>query len=141
LRAADTRPPLVETVRGPIAATELGRVLPHEHVLVDFVGADKVSPSRYDAGKVFAAVLPHLIHARELGARSLFECTPNFLARDPRLLARLSEASGLHLVTNTGLYGARQNTFIPRFLQIESSRQLAARWIGEARDGIGETGI
>ena len=131
----------IETVRGPIAATELGRTLPHEHVLVDFIGADAVSPSRYNADQVFTSVLPHLKRIRELGAQSLFECTPNFLGRDPRLLARLSEASGLHLITNTGLYGARQNKFIPRYAQVEIPQQLAARWIGEFRDGIDKTGI
>ena len=135
------RPLQVQTVLGPIAATELGRTLTHEHVLVDFVGADTVSPSRYDASQVFNLVLPHLKQARDLGARSMFECTPAFLGRDPRLLARLSEASGLHLITNTGFYGARQNKFIPRFAQREIPHQLAARWIGEVRDGIGDTGI
>lgn len=131
----------IETVRGPIAATDLGRTLPHEHVLVDFVGAATVSPSRYNADQVFAVVLPHLKRVRELGAQSLFECTPNFLGRDPRLLARLSEASGLNLITNTGLYGAGQNKFIPRYAQVEAPQQLATRWIAEVRDGIEKTGI
>ena len=140
-KVAQTRAMRIETVRGPIAATELGRTLPHEHVLVDFIGADAVSPSRYNADQVFTSVLPHLKRIRELGAQSLFECTPNFLGRDPRLLARLSEASGLHLITNTGLYGARQNKFIPRYAQVEIPQQLAARWIGEFRDGIDKTNI
>ena len=140
-RAGEAKPLIVQTVRGPIPARDLGRTLTHEHVLVDFIGADAVSPSRYNANQVFDTVLPHLRRVRELGVQSLFECTPNFLGRDPRLLARLSEASGLHLVTNTGLYGARQNKFIPRFAQVENAQQLAARWIGEARDGIGNTGI
>ncbi|MGH8020026.1 MAG: phosphotriesterase, partial [Opitutaceae bacterium] len=43
----------------------------------------------------------------ELGVETLVECTPAYVARDPKLLARLSEASGLHVLTNTGLYGAR----------------------------------
>jgi phosphotriesterase-related protein len=140
-RGADPRGLMVETVRGPIPIAQLGRVLPHEHVLVDFIGAETVSPSRYDAGKVFDAVLPHLKQARELGAHSLFECTPRFLGRDPRLLARLSEASNLHLITNTGFYGARQNKFIPRYAQREIAQQLAVRWIAEFRDGIADTGI
>jgi phosphotriesterase-related protein len=140
-RAADPRPLTVETVRGPLAAGALGRVLPHEHVLVDFVGAEQVSPSRYDAARVYEKVLPHLKRVRELGAQSLFECTPNYLGRDPSLLGRLSEASGVHLITNTGLYGARQNKFIPRFAQREIPQQLAARWIGESRDGIGDTRV
>ena len=140
-RAAATTSLRIETVRGPIAAAELGRTLTHEHVLVDFIGADAISPSRYEADRVFALVLPHLKKARELGAQSLFECTPNFLGRDPALLVRLSEASGMHLVTNTGLYGARENKFVPRYARNEIAQQLAARWIGEFRDGIDKTGI
>src|SRR5690606_4127646 len=56
--------------------------------------------------------------------------------RDPRLLARLSEVSGLHLLTNTGLYGARENRFLPDYAHSETAAQLADRWIAEARDGI-----
>lgn len=132
---------MIQTVRGPIPADALGRTLPHEHVLVDFVGADQVSPSRYAADEVLAKVLPHLQKARELGARALFECTPAFLARDVRLLERLSRASELHLVTNTGLYGARQNKFLPAYAHAETAEQLARRWTIEARDGIDGTGI
>jgi len=44
----------VVTVNGPIAPSELGFTLPHEHVLVDFIGADKVSPDRYDSDEAFA---------------------------------------------------------------------------------------
>jgi phosphotriesterase-related protein len=133
--------PFIQTVRGPIPAGTLGRTLPHEHVLVDFIGADAISPARYDADKVFAATLPHLRRIQELGAQALFEATPDFIGRDPRLLARLSSETGLHLVTNTGLYGARQNKFVPAYAHQESAAQLAARWIGEARDGIAGTGI
>ena len=48
---------------------------------------------------------------------------------------------GLHLVTNTGLYGARQNKFLPAYAHQESAAQLAARWIAEARDGIDGTAV
>lgn len=133
--------PFIQTVRGPVAAAALGRTLPHEHVLVDFVGAAAVSPARYDADRVFASVLPHLRRIQELGAQALFEATPAFIGRDPRLLARLSAATGLHLVTNTGLYGARQNAFLPDYAHTESAAQLAARWIAEARDGLDGTVI
>jgi phosphotriesterase-related protein len=131
----------IQTVKGKIPAADLGRTLAHEHVLVDFIGAEQVSPTRYDAAEVFRVALPHLKQARELGARALVECTPAFLARDPALLLRLSEASGLHVLTNTGLYGARKNIFLPAYAQVESAEQLAARWIAEARDGIGNTGV
>jgi phosphotriesterase-related protein len=129
------------TVRGPVEASDLGTTLVHEHVLVDFVGADKVARDRYDAEDAFRAALPHLQALRERGARTLVECTPAWLGRDPRLLARLSEASGLHLVTNTGYYGAAQDKYLPAHAFEESAERLAERWTAEWRDGIEGTGV
>jgi phosphotriesterase-related protein len=131
----------VQTVTGRVSPADLGTVLMHEHVLVDFVGADQVSPARYDAEEVFQVAFPFLKQARELGCRTLVECTPDFLGRDPALLKRLSAASGLHILTNTGYYGAAGGKFLPAHARTETAEQLAARWIKEARDGIGGTGI
>src|SRR5262245_66350558 len=77
-------PRLVSTVTGPLGADRLGLTLMHEHVLVDFIGADQVSPSRYDADRAFAIVLPHLTRARTAGCETLVERTPAYLARDVR---------------------------------------------------------
>lgn len=136
-------PPAVEimTVRGPRAAADLGCVLPHEHVLVDFVGAAEVSPSRYDADAAFAKIRPFIEEAKALGCATLFECTPAYLGRDPRLLVRLSEACGINLVTNTGYYAARQNKFLPAHALAEDADALAARWLREWREGIEGTGV
>jgi phosphotriesterase-related protein len=131
----------VSTVRGPVDAPVLGTTLVHEHVLVDFVGADKVSRQRYDADEAFRTVLPHLVALKERGGRTLVECTPAWLGRDPVLLRRLSEASGLHIVTNTGYYGAAQHKYLPAHAFDESAERLAERWTSEWRDGIEGTGI
>ena len=57
------------------------------------------------------------------------------------LLRRLSRASKLHILTNTGYYGAANDKFLPPHAFTESADQLAARWIREAREGIDGTGI
>jgi phosphotriesterase-related protein len=139
--AAAPSGPRVHTVRGPVAPGDLGVTLMHEHVLVDFVGADKVSRERYDPEAVFKAALPHLLAVRAKGCRTLVECTPAWLGRDPALLQRLSAASGLHIVTNTGYYGAAEDKFVPPHAYTETADQLAARWTAELRDGIEGTGI
>jgi phosphotriesterase-related protein len=131
----------VATVRGPVDATDLGTTLVHEHVLVDFVGAREVGRHRYDAEDALRVVLPHLLALKERGARTLVECTPEWLGRDPALLVRLSEASGLHIVTNTGYYGAAQDKYLPAFAFAESASTLAERWTKEWRLGIAGTGI
>jgi predicted metal-dependent phosphotriesterase family hydrolase len=136
-----TAPGTVDSVRGPISVDALGVTLVHEHVLVDFIGADRVSPARYDRDQAFAKALPHLERIYELGCRTLVECTPAYIGRDPVLLGRLAEASKLHILTNTGYYGAADDKFLPPHAFSESADQLAARWVREAREGIDGTGI
>ncbi|GBD36467.1 Phosphotriesterase homology protein [bacterium HR36] len=139
--AQDVRPAQILTVRGPIAASEAGVALVHEHVLVDFVGADRVSPKRYDAEEVFRTVLPYLQQVRKLGCRTFFDCTPAYLGRAPALLQRLAQASGLYIITNTGYYGAVKGKYLPPHAHAESAEQLAKRWLREWREGIEETNI
>ncbi len=138
---AVTNSPTIEPVTGPIAPDRLGLTLMHEHVLVDFIGADQVSPDRYDADHAFATVLPHLKQVRVLGCDSLVECTPAYLGRDPVLLKRLSEASGIQILSNTGYYGAAKDKHLPPHAFTETAEQLAARWVGEHAHGLDGTSI
>ena len=66
----------VMTVTGLIDAEKLGTTLPHEHVMVDFIGADMVNQNRYERDEVFQVALPHLKRARQSGCQTLVECTP-----------------------------------------------------------------
>jgi phosphotriesterase-related protein len=129
------------TVKGWISASQMGPSLSHEHVMVDFIGADKTGPSRYDREEVFQIVLPHLLALKNKGCQTLVECTPAYLGRDPGLLLRLSVASGLNMLTNTGYYGAAGEKYIPQHAYKETSQQLANRWIAEWKEGIAGTGI
>jgi len=137
--AGGAAPPVVETVTGPVAPGALGVTLVHEHVLVDFGGV--ASTARYDPDDAFRVARPHLEELVKRGCRTLVECTPAFLGRDPRLLKRLSEATGLHVLTNTGYYGAANDVAIPRHAFDETAEQIAARWTAEARKGIGGTDV
>ena len=132
---------IVETVTGPVSRDGLGLTLMHEHVLVDFIGAAQVSPTRYDRDEVVEAVRPHVEQLRKLGCRTLVECTPAYLGRDPVLLQRLSRASGIQMLTNTGYYGAAGDKHLPAHAFTETAEQLARRWIGEAERGIDGTGV
>lgn len=131
----------VNTVLGAIPREKLGMTLMHEHVLVDFIGADKVSRERYNAEEVFKVALPFLRRVYALGCRSLVECTPAYLGRDPELLRRLSEASGLNILTNTGYYGASNDKYVPQHAFAATAEELAAGWIREFQDGIEGTRI
>ena len=74
----------IMTVSGEVAADKLGKMLPHEHVMVDFIGADKVSADRYDADEVYRTMLPFVKRAQSAGCKSIADCTPAYLGRGGR---------------------------------------------------------
>jgi phosphotriesterase-related protein len=129
------------TVNGPIPASALGITLSHEHVLVDFIGADSTGYHRWDREEVVNKVLPYLTEIKQHHVKTLVECTPAYLGRDPWLLKMLSSKSGLHIITNTGFYGAHANTYIPpEFFQL-TAEQLSQIWVNEFRNGIEDSGV
>jgi phosphotriesterase-related protein len=113
-----------------------GSVLVHEHVLVDFIGADQVSRSRYDLDAAAEAARPKLEELKSFGCVRLQECTPAFLGRDPRLLRHLQDSTGIELWTNTGIYGAANHKFMPAYAKDEKPLDLAKRWIREFKEGV-----
>jgi phosphotriesterase-related protein len=131
----------VMTVTGPLDATALRHVLPHEHILVDFIGADQINPPRWNRDVVLERMLPYLEEANRAGCNTFVDCTPNYLGRDVALLKSLSEKSGLVIITNTGYYGGSDNKFLPAHAFTESDDQLAARWIAEWENGIDGTSV
>lgn len=132
---------IIMTVNGPVPATGMGTTLIHEHVLVDFIGADSIHNGRWNSEEVYKVVLPYLQELKALGCQTLIECTPSYLGKDPLLLKKLSDVTGMYLLTNTGFYGAGNNKYIPRFAFTETADELAGRWIAEWENGIEGTGI
>ncbi|MFA5291846.1 MAG: phosphotriesterase [Phycisphaerae bacterium] len=132
---------IIMTVRGPIKPSSFGKTLPHEHILVDFIGAGKTGPDRYDANEVISIMLPYLLELKDRGFTGFVDCSPAFLARDVKILKQLSGQTGLNILTNTGLYGASNDKYLPEYAFSKTADQLAARWTAEWDSGIEGTGI
>ncbi len=131
----------IMTVQGLIPASEMGITLSHEHVLVDFIGADSSGYHRWDRQEVMAKVLPFLTEIQKHKVSTLVECTPAYLGRDPWLLRALSEETGMHLVTNTGYYGAHQNLFVPAHFHQMDAEEISRIWVEEFEEGIEGSGV
>ena len=133
----------VMTVRGRLPASALGLTLSHEHALANFQPWEEWerAPRAYDRDEVVDRVLPHLRRIAALGCRGFVDATAVGLGRDPRLLRRLSEESGLHILTVTGNYAAFDERFLARYVREEGVEQLAARWIRDFTEGIEGSGV
>lgn len=129
------------TVNGSIDTSEMDTTLIHEHVLVDWIGADSTGYHRWNRDEVVKRVLPYFMKIKEKGVKTFFDLTPAYLGRDPFILAELSEQSGLNVVTNTGFYGAVDNTYMPQIAYQSSAEEIAGIWIDEFENGINGSGI
>lgn len=131
----------IMTVNGQLADSDMGITLAHEHLLVDFIGADSTGYDRWDKAAVVDKVLPYLLEVKEYGVKTFIDCTPAFLGRDPILLQMLSEQSGMQILTTTGFYGAYQNKFVPKFAFDKTAKELADLWTSEFENGIEGTDV
>ena len=129
---------LVQTVTGTISPDAMGLILPHEHIMCDFVGADQVSKERYDPDEIIKTMLPYLQEIKRLGVQTFVDCTPAYIGRDPEILARLSRTAGIYILTNTGFY---KEPYLPKYTWKVSAERLAEMWAAEILEGINETGI
>ncbi len=132
---------IIHTVDKKIQPEEMGLTLIHEHVLVDFIGADETGYHRWNKDSVVARVLPYLLEVKARGVKTIVECTPAYLGRDPILLQKLSEASGINFLTNTGYYGAVNGKYLPKSIGTIFVEKLADIWIKEFENGIEDTGV
>ncbi|MDR8390118.1 hypothetical protein NC796_03130 [Aliifodinibius sp. S!AR15-10] len=138
-----TKTPLadaVNTVTGTIPSTKLGFTLVHEHILSRF-GPPAEEPGQYNEADVLEQVVPYLKYINSLGCQTIVDCTAAYFGRNIALLKKISEQSGINILTNTGIYGAAGDDYIPGYAYNESPEKLAARWIDEFENGIQGTEI
>jgi len=133
--------PLIQDVTGTHQLVSNQIWLSHEHILVDFIGADSIQPNVRNHDTIIKEVMPYLEELKELNVNYFVEATPNYLGRDVLLLEKIANKTGIRIITNTGLYGARNNKFIPKYALEMTAEDLAEMWINEYKNGIDETSI
>jgi phosphotriesterase-related protein len=126
----------VQTVLGPVAPEELGRVLTHEHLMALLPGPWLSGGARDQRVEVAAQALGGL---PALGFGTVVDLTPyDVLGRDIPALAEISRASGLHVVAASSIY---LEPYAPSWALDATLDELTARLVRDATEGIGETGV
>ena len=132
---------VINSVTGPITISTDEIWLSHEHILVDFIGADSINPKKWDHDSVMETINPYLAELKEHKVKFFVDATPAYLGRDVLLLEKISKKTGLAILTNTGYYGAVNNKYIPAFVLEKTPEQLAEIWINEFKNGIEGTPV
>jgi phosphotriesterase-related protein len=125
----------VHTVRGPIDPDRLGFTHTHEHILCDARMTHRTEPPTRGAYMLLddreRAVI-ELRKFRDLGGSGMVELTTAAWGRDIKVLKRISEESGVHIVATAGFYTW---PFIPRQVDERSIAHLADDLIVELTEG------
>jgi phosphotriesterase-related protein len=130
--------PKLITTLGPLDASEVGMILPHEHVFVDLRTWDEPGFGQADPQDVIALMAPELERARAVGVTAIVECSPEGVGRNAAILKAVSEAAGYPLVVPTGIY---REPWVPPWAHQASEDELYEWMLGELQGEIGESGV
>ena len=155
----------VITVLGEIEDSELGVVLPHEHLMSNatmqwmkpqdpdelLASLQPFSPERrvhsqmepFFYRDVLSSLDPleavsGLLAFREAGGRTIVDVSPPAFGRDPYALKAISELSGLNVVMGCGEYVESAHS---QYVAVCSVGQIRDSLITEVMEGVGKTGI
>ncbi|NDH28172.1 MAG: phosphotriesterase [bacterium] len=132
-------PGQVQTVRGAVDPGDLGFTLPHEHTKCSLWWIE----NRWDYWELIGdepRINEELGAYKALGGGAVVDVTPVGIGRDLERLARLSQATGLHIVAGAGWY---RQAYYPAEARIDrrSIDDLADEIVQEFVDGPVRPGI
>lgn len=137
---------LVQTVRGPVEASALGRTLTHEHVVMsspqfarDY--PDLAWPRGRDAE--IQRVTELLRQVKAGGIDTIVDCTAMMHDRDMEFLAAVNAGVDLHIVASTGIYTYDDLPYhiAHRAPALGERDILTTMFVRDLEKGIGDSGI
>ena len=135
--------PQVQTVLGPVDPSELGRVLPHEHLLSLEPGPFGDSSEITDEDRIARAVqalrgLPALGYRTVVDLSSYGVVGRDASGQNIRLLPEIARRSGMHVVAGTGFY---LDSWAPPWSAGMTAADIGRRLTTDLDEGVGGTTV
>jgi len=130
--------PVLHTTLGPRLRSELGLILPHEHVFVDLRTPDQPGHGEADEADVVTLMAPEVRAAMDVGVTALVECSTGGVGRRADMDLAVSRATGLPIAVPTGIY---REPWIPAWARDAQLAQLEDWMNSELDDQIEESGV
>jgi 5-phospho-D-xylono-1,4-lactonase len=131
----EVRVVVVRTVRGDIAPESLGVTYMHEH-LYGFSPSEGTDPDLNLDSE--ATATRELLLLKQAGGQAVVEMSPQDYNRDPLVLKRLSNTTGVHVVMVTGYIKAAS---ADAFVEHKSVNEITDELLKDVQEGVNGTGI
>jgi phosphotriesterase-related protein len=128
----------VQTVQGPVDASELGLTLVHEHVRFRDEAVAAQWPGRYDEQLELDAALLAVNDAKDRGVRTIVDPTAMFGGRDVNFMRRIAEQTGVRIVACTGIYSY---DYLPHYFENRDVDVMADHFVEDIEIGVQGTEI
>lgn len=126
------------TTLGLKSSSELGMILPHEHIFVDLRTWDTPGYAQAEVEQVIQLMVPEITKAQESGVTAIVECSTVGVGRRADIDRAVSEAANLPLVIPTGIY---REPWVPDWAHAASEAELAEWMLSELQSEIEESGV
>jgi len=126
------------TTLGDKSPSEVGFILPHEHIFVDLRTWDTPGYAQANVDDVLELMVPELEKAQAVGVTVIVECTTGGVGRRADIDRAVSEAADLPVVIPTGIY---REPWIPDWAHNASEAELTDWMLGELQGEIEESGV
>lgn len=121
----------ITTTLGPKTSSELGMILPHEHIFVDLRTWDTPGYAEAETEDVVRLMTPEIKRAQDAGITLIVECSTVGVGRRADIELAVSKATGLPVVVPTGAY---REPWIPGWIH-EASEERLAEWMQNELQG------
>jgi phosphotriesterase-related protein len=126
----------VETALGPVATTELGPTLMHEHIVTRSPGVHENWPHLFDRPAILALAERKLADLHGRGIRTIVDLTTVDLGRDIGLIVEVARRARVHVIVATGVWWMPQ-----RYFSAHGVDAVAELFIRDITQGIGASGV
>ena len=126
------------TTLGLYNNTELGSILPHEHIFVDLRTWDTSGYAEAEVEDVIRLMAPEINKAQKIGVTAIVECSTVGVGRRADIDRAVSEATRLPLVIPTGIY---REPWVPDWAHAASETELTDWMLSELQSEIEESAV
>ncbi len=126
------------TTLGPKNPTELGMILPHEHVFVDLRTWNTPGYAQAETEDVIRLMGPEITKAKDAGVTAIVECSTVGVGRRADIDRAVSESTQVPLVIPTGIY---REPWVPDWAHAASEAELTDWMLGELQGEIESSGV
>jgi phosphotriesterase-related protein len=128
----------LHTTLGAFERSQLGLILPHEHIFVDLRTPNEPGYAEAELADVIALMAPQIEAARARGVTAIVECTTGGVGRRADIDLAVSKATGMPIVVPTGNY---REPWIPDWVAGASESAFETWMLSELSEGIEDTGV